>query len=128
MLLLAAIVCGVRGAADAAPADQGTRVTEDEDHIKIETDKLEAVIPEKNPKHWMTGVEKGSFLDKSSGFRDGLMVVDWLMEPGSDEDYGDFQFAKDGHGLSRYLWYAVYEQYKGHTALSADESGWRLEK
>ena len=30
--------------------------------IKIETDKLEAVIPKKNPKHWMTGIEKGSFL------------------------------------------------------------------
>ena len=36
----------------------------------------------------MTGIEKGSFLDKTTGFRevgDGLMVVDWLMEPGSDE-------------------------------------------
>jgi len=31
------------------------------------------------PKHWMTGIEKGSFLDKTTGFReigDGLMVVD----------------------------------------------------
>ena len=36
----------------------------------------------------MTGIEKGSFLDKATGFRevgDGLMVVDWLMEAGSDE-------------------------------------------
>ena len=29
--------------------------------IKVETDKLEAVIPKKNPKHWMTCIEKGSF-------------------------------------------------------------------
>lgn len=30
----------------------------------------------------MTGIEKGSFLDKTTGFReigDGLMVIDWLM-------------------------------------------------
>ena len=63
-------------------------VTEDDRAIKIETDKLEAVIPKKNPKQWMTGIEKGSFLDKTTGFRevgDGLMVIDWLMEAGSDE-------------------------------------------
>src|SRR6476659_5832211 len=78
----------------AAPADDDSwaRVTEDDRAIKIETDKLEAVIPKKNPKQWMTGIEKGSFLDKTTGFRevgDGLMVVDWLMEAGSDEAYGD---------------------------------------
>jgi hypothetical protein len=42
------------------------RITEDDSRIKIETDKLEAVIPKKNPKHWMTGIEKGSFLDKAT--------------------------------------------------------------
>ena len=50
-------------------------VDESDRAIKIETDKLEAVIPKKNPKHWMTGIEKGSFLDKATGFReigDGL--------------------------------------------------------
>jgi hypothetical protein len=84
------------------------RITEDDSRIKIETDKLEAVIPKKNPKHWMTGIEKGSFLDKATGFReigDGLMVIDWLMESGSDKDYGDFKFSNDGYGLSRYRWY-----------------------
>ena len=68
------------------------RVTEDERAIKIETDKLEAVIPKKNPKQWMTGIEKGSFLDKTTGFRevgDGLMVIDWLMEAGSDEEWAE---------------------------------------
>ena len=82
---------------------------EESDHaIKIETDKLEAVIPKKNPKQWMTGIEKGSFLDKATGFReigDGLMVIDWLMEAGSDEGYGDQIIAPDGHGVGRYSWY-----------------------
>ncbi|MFO0967513.1 MAG: hypothetical protein U0793_18295 [Gemmataceae bacterium] len=86
----------------------GLRVIEDERAITIETDKLEAVIPKKSPKHWMTGIEKGSFLDKTTGFRevgDGLMVVDWLMEPGSDADWDKEVFGKDGHGVGRYTWY-----------------------
>ena len=76
--------------------------------IKIETDKLAAIIPKNNPKRWMTGIEKGSFLDKATGFRevgDGLMVIDWLMEAGSDEDYGDQVIAPDGDGVGRYSWY-----------------------
>ena len=94
----------------AAPAGDApwARVTEDDGTIKIETDKLEAVVPKKDPKHWMTGIEKGSFLDKTTGFRevgDGLMVVDWLMEAGSDEAYADKVVAPDGHGVGRYLWH-----------------------
>jgi len=84
------------------------RVTEDEARIKIETDKLEAAIPKKDPKHWMTGIEKGSFLDKTTGFReigDGLMVVDWLMEAGSDEAWAEKVIAPDGHGVGQYRWY-----------------------
>src|SRR5713226_2884913 len=81
------------GSVPAQPAKgaEWARVTEDDRAIKIETDKLEAVIPKKNPKQWMTGIEKGSFLDKATGFRevgDGLMVVDWLMEAGSDAAWG----------------------------------------
>ncbi len=84
------------------------RVTEDDRAIKIETDKLEAVIPKKNPKHWMTGIEKQSFLDKTTGFRelgDGLMVIDWLMEAGSDEAYRNQLHATEEHGLGSYLWH-----------------------
>jgi hypothetical protein len=87
---------------------QWAQVTEDDRAIKIETDRLEAVIPKKNPKQWMTGIEKGSFLDKATGFRelgDGLMVIDWLFEAGSDEDYGDQVAAANGHGTGEYLWY-----------------------
>src|SRR5437867_8031037 len=98
------------GSVLAQPAKDAewARVTEDDRAIKIETDKLEAVIPKKNPKHWMTGIEKGSFLDKTSGFRevgDGLMVVDWLMEAGSDEAWSDKVIAPDGHGVGRDTWY-----------------------
>ncbi len=92
----------------AVGGDAWARVTEDERAIKIETDKLEAVIPKKNPKQWMTGIEKGSFVDKTTGFRevgDGLMVVDWLMEAGSDAEWSDQVFAPDGNGVGRYSWY-----------------------
>ncbi len=83
-------------------------VTETESGIEIETDELSAIIPKKNPKHWMTGISKGSFLDKATGFRevgDGLMVIDWLMEAGSDEDYRDEVAAPDGHGVGAYAWF-----------------------
>jgi len=94
--------------AQAGPEADWAKVTEDDRAIKIETDKLEAVIPKKNPKQWMTGIEKGSFLDKTTGFRevgDGLMVIDWLMEPGSDEAWSDAVIAKDGNGVGRYSWF-----------------------
>ena len=94
----------------AQPAKEGgwAKVTEDDRAIKIETDKLEAVIPKKEPKQWMTGIEKGSFLDKATGFRevgDGLMVIDWLMEAGSDAQWSDKVIAPDGHGVGRYSWH-----------------------
>ncbi|MGE0376496.1 MAG: hypothetical protein AB7I48_22805 [Planctomycetaceae bacterium] len=84
------------------------RVTEDDRTIKIETDKLEAVIPKKDPQQWMTGISKGSFLDKTTGFReigDGLMVIDWLMEAGSDEAWSEQVIAPDGNGVGRYTWF-----------------------
>lgn len=104
-----AIVASGPALAEPSKEAEWARVTEDDRSIKIETDKLEAVIPKKDPKHWMTGIEKGSFLDKATGFReagDGLMVVDWLMEAGSDEAYQDQVLAPDGHGVGRYTWYA----------------------
>jgi hypothetical protein len=94
--------------AQATSESTWANVTEDDRAITVETDKLEAVIPKKAPKQWMTGIEKGSFLDKETGFRevgDGLMVVDWLMEAGSDEAWGDKVFVADGQGVGRYTWY-----------------------
>ncbi|HVJ81868.1 MAG TPA: hypothetical protein VNC50_12445 [Planctomycetia bacterium] len=104
-------ILGVSSTA-AVAADPGKeswlRATEDDRAIKIESDLLEAVIPKNRPKHWMTGIEKQSFLDKRTGFReagDGLMVVDWLMEAGSDAEWSDKVIAPDGHGVGRYTWH-----------------------
>lgn len=87
---------------------QWARVIEDDRAIRVETDLIEAAIPRKDPVHWMTGVEKGSFFDRKSGFRevgDGLMVIDWLMEAGSDEDYADRLEVAGEEGVDRYAWY-----------------------
>ncbi len=83
-------------------------VTETDRCIHIETDLLEADIVKNNPKRWMTGIEKGSFVDKTTGLAevgDGLMVIDWLMEAGSDADYGDRVDAPAGESVGRYSWY-----------------------
>src|SRR5262245_12149702 len=110
LLVVSLAVLVTDGRVPAAPTDGSdwVRVTEDDRVIKIETDKLEAAVPKRSPKQWMTGIEKGSFLDKATGFReigDGLMVVDWLMEAGSDADWDNKVFSADGNGLSRYRWY-----------------------
>jgi hypothetical protein len=95
--------------AKRAGSESWGRVIEDERSIKIETELLEAVIAKNNPKQWMTGIEKGSFLDKRTGFRelgDGLMVVDWLLEAGSDAAYADQILAvQNTPGIGRYLWH-----------------------
>lgn len=105
------------------------QVVEDDRSIRIVTDKLEAVVPKKNPKHWMTGIEKGSFLDRTTGFRevgDGLMVVDWLMEAGSDAAWADKVLAPDGHGVGRYTWYEnEKDPARRHYALMAHGSSHR---
>ena len=49
-------------------------VDENDDTIKIETDTLEAVIPKKNPKQWMTGIEKDHFSTKPPAFEKSATV------------------------------------------------------
>jgi hypothetical protein len=64
-------------------------VREDDQRIRIQTSALEAAVRKKG---YVTGVEAGSFVDRKTGFRDvgfGLDIVDWIMEPGSDEGYRD---------------------------------------
>ncbi len=83
-------------------------VQEDDTAIRLDTDCLQAAIPKRDPERWMTGIARGSFVDKATGLReagDGLMVVDWLMEAGSDAAYADQVDAPDGHGVGRYTWY-----------------------
>jgi hypothetical protein len=62
-------------------------VREDSERIHIAGALLEASIRKSG---YVSGVEAQSFLDKKTGFRDlgfGLDIVDWIMEPGSDEAY-----------------------------------------
>ncbi len=62
-------------------------VVEKEDQIEIETPQLHAAVRKKG---YVSGVAAQSFVDKKTGMRDagfGLDIVDWIMEPGSDESY-----------------------------------------
>lgn len=62
-------------------------VSETAEEVRLSTPQLEARIRKKG---YVTGVAAGSFLDRKTGFRDagfGLDIVDWIMEPGSDEAY-----------------------------------------
>src|SRR5262245_34962486 len=74
--------------APAAPPS-GFVVTEDADQINVTGLALDFAIRKKG---YVSGVSRGSFLDKQTGFRDpsfGLDIVDFIMEPGSDEAYRD---------------------------------------
>ncbi len=64
-------------------------VIEDNDRIQISGPALSATI---RAKGYVSGVEAGSLVDAKTGKKDlgfGLDIVDWLMEPGSDEAYRD---------------------------------------
>lgn len=81
----AVLALGMTGRAGGAV--EGLAVTEDAEQIRIRTPELEAAVRKRG---YVTGVAGGSLLDRKSGFRDagfGLDVIDWLMEPGSDEAY-----------------------------------------
>jgi hypothetical protein len=76
-------------AASAFPAGDPPRAAENDEQIEIRTSALEAVVRKKG---YVTGVAGGTLLDRKTGFRDagfGLDIVDWIMEPGSDEAYRD---------------------------------------
>lgn len=73
------------GIAGALAQNPEVRVSEDEQAIRIVTPQLEAAVRKKG---YVSGVAAQSFLDRKTGFRDpgfGLDIVDWIMEPGSDE-------------------------------------------
>ncbi len=80
-------------------------IDETDEQIAISTPQLEAVIRKKG---YVSGIAGGTLLDKQTGFRDaghGLDIVDWIMEPGSDEAYRNsldpelvYQFNTPYHG------------------------------
>lgn len=83
------------------------KVSEDDEQITIVTSQLEAAVRKKG---YVSGVAAGSFRDRRTGFRDpgfGLDIVDWIMEPGSDEAYRN--------NLDRELWYEFNTSYHGAT-------------
>lgn len=85
-LALLALVGFAPAASEPLPA---FKVTEDGDRIRIAGNALEASVKKKG---YVSGVEAASLLDVKTGARDlgfGLDIVDWIMEPGSDEAYRD---------------------------------------
>lgn len=89
----------------AGAADHGFTITETDDEIQIVGPVLQATIRKRG---YVSGVKAGSLLDVQTGARDlgyGLDIVDWIMEPGSDEAYrnqlpGDlpYVFSNAWHG------------------------------
>ncbi len=64
-------------------------VKSNEERIQIANRDLEFSIRRSG---YVSGVMGGSFVDRATGSRDlgfGLDIVDWIMEPGSDEAYRD---------------------------------------
>lgn len=74
----------------SAPLRAGeVEIHDSENTLRIDTPELSASI---NKKGYVTGIYRQTFLDRKTGFRDagfGLDIVDWIMEPGSDEGYRD---------------------------------------
>jgi hypothetical protein len=98
-----ALLVAIHAVAPRSHADD--RFSETGEAIKITLPDLEATIRKQG---YVTGVAAQTFLDKKTGFRDagyGLDIVDWIMEPGSDEAYRDqldkelvYKFNNDYHG------------------------------
>ena len=87
-LLLPLAYLAVIPASPAQPKAALT-VTEDNDRIRITGDTLSASVKKNG---YVSGVEAGTLIDTKTGKHDlgfGLDIVDWLMEPGSDEAYRD---------------------------------------
>src|SRR3954454_14992809 len=87
------------------PVNAEIGVEETEQRITITTPQLDAAI---NKKGYVTGIAAGSLVDKLTGAHDagfGLDIVDWIMEPGSDQAYREqlpkemvYQFGNAWHG------------------------------
>jgi hypothetical protein len=72
--------------ATASPA-QTFDISENDDQITIVTRQLKAAIRKTG---YVSGVAGGTFIDRKTGAKDlgfGLDIADWIMEPGSDEEY-----------------------------------------
>jgi hypothetical protein len=97
VILLPLLLCALAGAGpvggNAAREKPMTRqpytVEDHPDRIEIATKDLQAQVRKRG---YVSGVAGGTLVDRKTGFHDagfGLDIVDWLMEPGSDEAYRD---------------------------------------
>ncbi len=96
-----------------ADGDLKHQITEDDDRIQLVTPELSAAVKKRG---YVSGIESGSLVDKKTGQHDlgfGLDIVDWIMEPGSDEAYRD-QLKGD-------LKYETNNSYHGKTAKRSIE-------
>jgi hypothetical protein len=92
------LVLACASCAAPTPEEPAFAVSEDGERIRLSGPGIEASIRKKG---YVSGVEAQSLLDRKTGFRDlgyGLDIVDWIMEPGSDEAYrkelpGDLAYA-----------------------------------
>jgi hypothetical protein len=85
MKITSLLVATVVASCLTTPAHGQYEASEAAAFIKIGTPQLEAIVRKKG---YVSGVAAQSFLDKKTGFRDagfGLDIVDWIMEPRSDE-------------------------------------------
>jgi hypothetical protein len=65
--------------------ETGFEIRESDQRIHLRGDLLEASIAKQG---YVSGIEAQTFLDRKTGFHDlgfGLDIVDWIMEPGSDQ-------------------------------------------
>ena len=102
---LGSILCGCLLIGTPAAAAEPFAIEETDEEIRLSSATLEAAIRKKG---YVTGVKANSLLDKATGARDlgfGLDIVDWIMEPGSDEAYRNelekelvYQFGNIYHG------------------------------
>jgi hypothetical protein len=84
--LCAVVTIATVSLVDAAAGGQEIVVREADDHVLIETDRLEARI---NTRGYVSGVARQGLLDKQTGARDlgfGLHVMDFLLAPGKRDD------------------------------------------
>jgi hypothetical protein len=88
-IFFAALLLGflaVQPSVTAAEPKNDIQVEETDDYVQIDTDALQARVRKKG---YVSGVEKGTFLDKKTGARElgfGLHIMDFLMAPGWRDD------------------------------------------
>lgn len=88
-----------------AAAQDDVVITDSPALLHIVTPELEASV---NKQGYVTGIMRESFIDRKTGAHDlgfGLDIVDWIMEPGSDEAYRErlvpemvYEFGNAWHG------------------------------